>query len=228
MYLVLMYCVPIGSNGVSPANKHIVDRLEGVLRTIQRFKHKEEILADAFEEFAASSLQLGMGIAQVLSQLEKLHRDDLLLSADPYQQAKEVAARIYAESAKEEDHSIPVLKTEESVLLERTEPLFCKDSVYHAGVCSLAVSNYDAGNYLGLFKDRRKVPGHSFREVSISRSKQDRYLIARQGDSTFYFAFQSEPRLSEWSKQFKSFYEGRCLHSVSAGTMCCSCTCHVG
>ncbi len=181
-------------------------RLQSTLREIHRFKRKGEIAEEAFEEFAESSLNAGLSTAQVLAQLEKLHREELLLSADLYKQAKEVATRIYAESAEEEDERVS--KTEQSTVSTRTEPLFCKDTVYHAGICSLAVSTCDAGNILSLFKDKEKVPGHSFREVSISRSKQDRYLIARQGESTFYFAFQSEPRLSEWAKQFKSFYEG--------------------
>ena len=100
---------------------------------------------------------------------------------------------------------------------EGSEPLFSKDTVYHAGVCSLAVNTCDAGNYQSFFKKKEMVPGHSFQAVSISRSKQDRYLIARQGDSTLYFAFQSEPKLLNW-KQYKSFSEG--MQPVQCVTAC--------
>ena len=118
-----------------------------------------------------------------------------------------MAAKVYAQSA--DEHSEIVVSKDKSSC--SSEPLFCKDTVYHAGICSLAVTSSTAGDYQKFFKDREKVPGHTFQEISISRSKQDRYLIARQGDSTYYFAFQSEPRLLEWPKQFKSFYEGTLL-----------------
>jgi len=58
-----------------------------------------------------------------------------------------------------------------------SQPLFSKDTVYHAGICSFAVSTRDASNYQSFFKKKDLVPGHSFHAVSISRSKQDRYLI---------------------------------------------------
>ena len=49
---------------------------------------------------------------------------------------------------------------------------------------------------------------HSFTEMSLSRSG---YLIARQGDSTVYLDFLSEPLLLGWNRQFKSFSEGGTL-----------------
>ncbi len=187
-------------------NKYALDHLRGILRTIQHLKDKEAAVKEATKDFITSSVCSQTPLHQVLVQLEKLHREEGLLSVGLYEHAKEIATRIYAESAEEENEE-PVPKPEQPSA-SRTEPLFCKDTVYHAGICSLAVSTCDAGNLPGLFKNREKVPGHSFKEVSISRSKQDRYLVARQGESTFYFAFQSEPKLSEWPKHFKSFYEG--------------------
>ncbi len=169
------------------------------MAAIQYLKETETTCKEAVKEFIISSICSVTTLDHVLAQLERLHKEEGLLSADLYKHAQDVAARIYAESAEEDDE--PVSKSEQSAVSARTEPLFCKDTVYHAGICSLAVSTCDAGNLLGFFKDKDKVPGHSFREVSISRSKQDRYLVARQGESTFYFAFQSEPRLSEWAKQ---------------------------
>ncbi len=197
--------VPVEFPGTS-SNKHALDRLKGILRPILHLKETEATVKEAVKEFIISSICSVTTLDQVLAQLGGLHKEEGLLSADLYKHAQDVAVKIYAESAEEVDE--PLCKPEQSAVSARTEPLFCKDTVYHAGICSLAVSTCDAGNLLGLFKDREKVPGHSFREVSISRSKQDRYLVARQGESTFYFAFLSEPRLSEWAKQFKSFYEG--------------------
>ena len=85
--------------------------------------------------------------------------------------------------------------------------LFCKDTIYHASVCSLAVSVHDAGDYQKFFKER--VPGHSFKAVSFSCSKDNSFLFAQKGESTFYFAFKGKLSLSDWAKDFKSFNEGR-------------------
>ena len=73
---------------------------------------------------------------------------------------------------------------------------------------------FDTGNYLKFFKDRQLVPGHSFKAVSISRSKSDRYVIARKDESTYYFAFQSELQLSEWGKNFNSFFDGESIEGT--------------
>ncbi len=196
---------PLESTGTTN-NKYALDRLKGILRAILHLKETEVTVKEAVKEFIISSICSVTTLDQVLAQLGGLHKEEGLLSADVYKHAQDVTVKIYAESAEKVDE--PLCKLEQSADSVRTEPLFCKDTVYHAGICSLAVSTCDAGNILGLYKDREKVPGHSLREVSISRSKQDRYLVARQGESTFYFAFQSEPRLSEWAKEFKSFYEG--------------------
>ena len=94
----------------------------------------------------------------------------------------------------------------------QTHTLFSKDTVYHAGICSLAVNDVkecDPGNYQKFFQKNPLIPGHDFQEVSISKSKKDRYLIARQGESTVYIAFQSEPCIQQWPKLFRSFSEGR-------------------
>ena len=180
-------------------------RLKETLEPIQRFQGKAEVVQKAaLEEYILTSLHLTVPLQNVQAQLQKLYQEESLISQDQCKQAQEMAAKVYAQSA-EKCREIVVSKDKSS---SSSDPLFCKDTVYHASICSLAVTSCTAGDYQKLFKDREKVPGHTFQEISISRSKQDRYLIARQDDSTYYFAFQSEPTLMEWPKQFKSFYEG--------------------
>ena len=87
-------------------------------------------------------------------------------------------------------------------------PLFSKAVVYHASICSRAVNSTNAGEYQKFFKTERFVPGHSLKEVAITRSKQDRYLIAIQDDSTYYIAFQSEPDITAWPDKYHSFGNG--------------------
>ena len=149
------------------------------------------------KDYISTSFASGASVESLEEQLQKLCKDNLI-GEDLYQQT---CSDLH-----------PTLSTAEassdSVAVESTNPLFNKVTVYHAGICSLAVRTCDPGNYQQFFKDKELVPGHSFTEVSLSRLRQDRYLIARQDDSTIYLGFQSEPLLLEWSKQFKSFSEG--------------------
>ena len=154
-------------------------------------------------EYITESLQLGTTKEHIESYLQELHRKEFLLSEPLYEWALQLLAELFEKAAVDKSGYEAISPS------ETKEPLFCKDTVYHASICSRAINECDAGNYLKFFKTKEKVPGHSFQEVSISRSKQDCYLIARQGESTFYFAFQSESDLSKWPKLFKSFSEGK-------------------
>ena len=153
-------------------------------------------------EYITESQQSGSTKEHIEGHLQELHRRDFLLSEFMYEWARQLVTEVFVEAAVDESSFEPISPS------ESREPLFCKDTVYHASVCCHAINECDAGNYQKFFKTKEKVPGHSLQEVSISRSKQDRYLIARQGESTFYFAFQSEPDLLKWPKLFKSFNEG--------------------
>ena len=97
--------------------------------------------------------------------------------------------------------------------IESCEPLFSKDTIYHASICCHALTRCNAGDYQKFFKDKETVPGHSFQAVSISRptpdsNQHERYLIARQGESKYYIAFESQPHLSQWREKYQSFVEG--------------------
>ena len=157
----------------------------------------------AVREYITESQQLGSNKERIEGHLQELHRKEFLLSEPTYEWARQLVTEVFVEAAVGESSCEPLSPS------EAKEPLFCKDTVYHASICSHAINECDAGNYQKFFKTKEKVPGHSFQEVSISLSKQDRYLIAWQGESTFYFAFQSEPDLSKWPKLFKSFGEGK-------------------
>ena len=96
---------------------------------------------------------------------------------------------------------------------ESCEPIFSKDTIYHASICCHALTRCNAGDYQKFFKNKETVPGHSFQAVSISRptpdsNQHERYLIARQGESKYYIAFESQPQLSQWREKYQSFVEG--------------------
>ena len=173
----------------------VLTELKENLKVIRKI-HDERSKAVASQQFVkdyiSTSIAFGESIESLEEQLQKLCKDDLI-SEEIFRQT---CSRFH-----------PTPSTAEAT----SELLFNKDTVYHAGICSLVIHTCDPGNYQQYFKDKEMVPSHSFTEVSLSRSRQDRYLIARQDDSTIYLGFQSEPLLLEWSKQFKSFSEGEIM-----------------
>ena len=152
----------------------------------------------------------------IKGQLRKFYSEDLLISKDVCEKAQQLAADEYARSK-------PTASTKLSDVPNSTakgmvvEPLFCKDTVYHASVCCQAVSTCNAGDYQKFFKNRELVPGHAFKAVSFSRSKNESFLIALKGESTYYFAFKGRLSLSDWAKDYKSFNEG--IHNIMSCVM---------
>ena len=165
---------------------------------------RSEVSQEAIQKFLKSSLQSGESKENLLDQLQKLYEEGLV-TKEMHEQTQELAIKMPTDSL-----PAPSAKQPVSAPKEKGESLFCKDTVYHASLCCRLVSDpkVETGNYQSFFKKKEVVPGHSFQKVSLSRAKQDRYLIAQQGDSILYFAFQSEPSLQKWKEQFKSFSEG--------------------
>ena len=97
--------------------------------------------------------------------------------------------------------------------LKKIKDLSFKDTTYHASICCQALTYCTAGDYQKFFKDTQRVPGHSLQAISIScptpdGKQHERYLIAKQGESKYYIAFESQPVLSQWPKKCNSFIEG--------------------
>ena len=168
-----------------------------VLCNIRDERSKAVASQQFVKEYMSTSLASGASVEYLEEQLQKLCKDDLI-SEELHQQSRS------------ELHPLPSTTeaTSDSATAKSIELLFNKDTVYHAGICSLTVCTRNPVNYLQFLNDKKVVPGHTFKEMSLSQSKQDRYLIARQDNSTIYLGFQSEPLLLEWSRQFKSFSEG--------------------
>ena len=170
------------------------------------------MVKETLGNFAVDCINFGRKLEYVHEQLLRLQKEEFptYISDAICEIAYELAVQRHEEVV---NTSFAVSKQPQQ---PASEPLFCKDTIYHASICSRIVSDttYDAGNYQKAFKNQDVVPGHSFTSVSMSRkkhdprSKQDRYLVAQKGESTYYFAFQSEPSLSEWGRLFNSFDEG--------------------
>ena len=175
---------------------------------------RAEMEKAALQEFVVKCHQSGNTQKHVEQSLQELHKMFFIRDLAIHQWAQDLTAETYSQSLPtshcimdaSEDQAQPSGSEEE------THPLFSKDTVYHAGICSLAVNDVkecDPGNYQKFFQKNPLIRGHDFQQVSVSKSKNDRYLIARQGESTVYIAFQSEPCIQQWPKLFRSFSEGK-------------------
>ena len=185
--------------------KSFLDDIKKLLDALKVYSSADQKKMEqtALSEYVTRFIQAGCSSTDHLDEhLLALHeQDNLITDVSVYHWAKQLAAKKFTEIVAIPTSPIKVAPVPKS-------RLFSKPVVYHASICSLAVNKTDAGEYQKFFKDKRFVPGHSFKEVSISRSKQDRYLIATQDDSTYYIAFQSEPNIAEWPKKHASFEHG--------------------
>ena len=97
---------------------------------------------------------------------------------------------------------------------EPTQPLFSKETLYHASLCCEAVSMHNIANIF-------RTSGHHLDEVSMSisegRENVDQYLIASSKRmKTLFIAFRSEGTLSGWMSKYNSFEEGQlsCMNDI--------------
>ena len=168
------------------------------------YSDQKNAVQTAIKEYITCFIQAGCSSTDHLNEhLLLLHENENLIT-DPtmYFWAKQLVEEKYIEIA------ATVPQSQNEVSSAPTPPLFSKAVLYHASICTLAVNSTNAGEYQKFFKTKQFVPGHSLKEVSISCSKQDRYLLAIQDDSIYYIAFQSEPDIKDWPEKYKSFENG--------------------
>ena len=183
-----IYLVPSGTQAV------LASHLREVLLPMRKVRDtpgKTTIVKEIVSDFVSTSIQSGQQLDDLKQLLHKLHKEELLFSEDVLKKALALA---------DEEHlkctEVASVKPAPAKFVAR-EPLFSKDTVYHSDVCCRVLATGDAGNYQSLFKKLPNVQGHSFKAVSMSRSKTERLLIAKQGESVFYFAFESRPQFSD-------------------------------
>ena len=92
----------------------------------------------------------------------------------------------------------------------KSQPIFCKENVFHACLCCEAVSKYNHQNVKGFFKDEHRK--HRLEEVSMSLSNH--YLIAKS-QNTFIIAFNGEKNFTSW---FDACEKQQCGYKLEKGT----------
>ena len=172
---------------------------------------KMNLLKNAIEDFIEKSIQSSIEHGEVRCALDKVYNSELLFSNKVYEWALEKLISIPEMSSRATPDS-----PEEQPKSEM--PLFCEDTVYHASLCCYAVSTRDSSNFKDFFN--RDFPLHCFEEASITVSRDredvDRYVIARKG-KTYFIAFLSEPKFSQWPKLFESFEHGEFIDYYNNG-----------
>ena len=153
--------------------------------------------------FVTTCLQTGCNPEDIRDALTNLHSKELLISSDVLKLAMEKVESVVTSNIPDRN------STYDDVSKEEEKILYCKEVVYHATLCSYAVSTCDSNNFKDFFN--KEHPNHCLEEASISisrgRNNIERYLIAKQG-KTYFIAFKSETLLSEWLKNFTSFDKG--------------------
>ena len=121
----------------------LLERARDILKPVQNVTSgiKDEFVQDIVDEFVTTSLQSGKSLAKVQAQLQKLHKEDFLIKEGTFKKAQELASEIHAQLSQTESGSAAALTVP---VAKASQPLFSKDTVYHAGICSFAVSTCDA------------------------------------------------------------------------------------
>ena len=179
---------------------HIKRWKEGPRKTVAR----EGAVAD----FISRSIESRHSLEAIIEQLQALYSKEFLISQEMFVEAQQLASEEYAK-VKPAHQTTPIHASASGKPTVVMDPLFCKDTVYHASICSQAVSTCTAGDYQKFFKNKELVPGHAFKAVSFSRSRNESFLITQKDESMFYFAFKGRLSLSDWAKDYKSFNEGK-------------------
>ena len=187
--------------------------LESKLQGLQGLEDKqsvEGVQKELVTRCLTESQQSGTPAEDVKKKLCELCQKKYLITEAVYQWSLKKVKEIFTQ---EEDLLLNSAELTSPADPQHTEFLFSKDTIYHASICCQALNCCTAGDYQKFFKDKQRVPGHSFQAVSISRPTPDgkqheRYLIAKQGESKYYIAFEGQPVLSQWPKKCNSFIQG--------------------
>ena len=167
-----------------------------------RLQTEEQFVLDYVEKYIKAG---STSIDHLHEHLEQLYEIEELISD---QGLLDKAKQVSYEAFSLKKSTLLNIGRSSSTMLFREEKLakpFSKSLFYHASLCSLAVNRCSVDNLQEIFKDQKF---HSLKEVSLSHSLHKRYLVASEGDSTYYIAFQSEPDVTRWAREYKSFNEG--------------------
>ncbi len=162
----------------------------------------------AIQRYIDASIDENASIGTLKSELSTIHKGEVLISREVFNWAVKEAQQQFT---KQEDSAIRSMAIVET---KPTEPpsLYDSNILNHASLCCCAVTlsrnEVEVHRYFGGDATNKLT------QVSVcaenSSEELDRYLIARNGN-VIYVAFLSEAKLSEWSKKYNTFEEGKVI-----------------
>ena len=166
-------------------------------------------IREKIQQYTENGLKSGLVINQIEAHLNSLC-DKLVIPTYLWQLPKKEIAEAKERLAKEALTAPSQLPVPVKPLTPEPS-LFCKDTLYHAGLCCGAINAHSLSpaNVRTYFQSKK--PNHNFTEVSFSQESDEitPYLIAKQKDiDILYVAFQGIPYLSKWYTTYASFDEG--------------------
>ena len=198
--------------------KQHLDDLKGELEVYQKALARERADEDAvhvcikaaIETHIETELKAGMNTDTLKEQMRSLCHKDLVVPSAIQDWVLQAVGTISMKLAPVPGQSQSLVQIPQPE--EPTQPLFSKDTLYHASLCCEAVSMHNAANFKIFFQKS----AHNLDEVSMSifegRENVDQYFIASsQKTKTLYVAFQSQGTLSGWKSMYNSFEEGLLL-----------------
>lgn len=165
-----------------------------------------KVIQDAIQSTVETAVLKCIDVQSIRDQMHYLCHTSFDVPARLTDWAKEQVEQVYQKSGKKSEDPKPCVPPTLNIT-----PLFNKDTLYHASLCSQAVGN---SIHRAQYKKFLDAKGHNLKEVSMSRSLDRNNVIIAKQDNIVYIAFESEPSLSGWSK-YASFDEGIILSTIN-------------
>jgi len=143
----------------------------------------------AISIFIKSAMEVQLcGASFVKKKLTDLYNKDFLIHKEEILQYGLSEVEKFSHDKSVEQSTLP----EQS---QKSQPIFCKENIFHACLCCEAISKCTHENVKEFFEDKVLSNDHNLEEVSMSIS--DHYLIAKS-QNTFIIAFNEEKNFTSW------------------------------
>ena len=141
------------------------------------------------DTFIKRSLEGNIKEEEVQENLIQLYKE-LLIPSDLYEWCIERVKKI---SNQIQSVFLDLNDSDETNQVENLPPLFSKENVYHASLCSYVVSTYSGTDQ----EDILSTEGHKFESMSISLLSDHRIFVAEK-DKIVFIAFKGECHIDKW------------------------------
>ena len=190
-------------------------QLKSDLETCKRMLSNETVAQEAqhimkvsISQYVEIALKAGETAESLKQQMTHLCYREFLIPRVLYNSVLELVEKSSSAPTVSE---VPVADARKTTL-ESIKALFCKEVLYHACLCCLAVHISDPLKLTDFLGPNKQIIYHYLDQasMSISTAGQDTppYMIAVE-KSTIYVAFRGEMSVLDWSRKYASLEEGK-------------------